>query len=112
LRLILPPDTTAVGIPDGPHPTPLVTSSNNVRDQDKFLFGVPGEVYQDVVSSTSLQPNTISSTTTIASTTELSSFSAQDAGKWFFVAYVVVSLAVGFKELATRFQKWQENNTE
>jgi hypothetical protein len=112
LILVAPDTTTAIGIPDEPPPTALVTSSNNVRQEDRFLFGVPNEGYQDFVSSsTLLQPVTISSST-IATTTELSSFSAQDAGKWFFVAYVVVSLAAGFKELATRFQKWQENNTE
>jgi hypothetical protein len=112
--LLAPADTPAVGIPDDePHrPTALVMSSNNIRQEDRFLFGVPNEVYQDVVSSTSLQPSMISSTTTIAETDERSSFSAQNAGKWFFVTYVVVSLAAGFKEFAVRFQKWQENNTK
>ena len=58
----------------------------------------------------SLQPSMISSTA-IAAESEPFAFSAQEAGKWFFVIYVVVSLAAGLKEFAARFRRWRENNT-
>eukprot|EP00978_Attheya_sp_CCMP212_P024712 scaffold78136_cov53-Attheya_sp.AAC.4 len=35
----------------------------------------------------------------------------ENAGKAFFLAYVGFSLLAGFKELAKRFQKWNENRT-
>lgn len=47
-------------------------------------------------------PNTALADETVAVTTP--SLAAQ-GGKWFFVAYIVVSLLAGFKELFTRTQK-------
>lgn len=35
----------------------------------------------------------------------------ENAGKAFFLAYVGFSLLAGFKELAKRFEKWNENRT-
>lgn len=34
----------------------------------------------------------------------------EDAGKWFFVAYVVFSLLAGAKEMVVRFQNWKSDS--
>jgi len=59
---------------------------------ESFAMTAPEEINASVVATTS--------------TTTGDDGLVTSAGKWFFVAYVAVSLAAGLKEAVTRIQNW------
>lgn len=91
----------------------------NDHRKEALLFGVSSDMYRlELGSSLDTAANNLMSSCYTSSTlllssdeesTDPSSFTAEQAGKWFFVAYVVVSFVAGFKELGSRFQTWLQN---
>mmetsp|Transcript_6360 Transcript_6360/g.11587 ORF Transcript_6360/g.11587 Transcript_6360/m.11587 type:complete len:151 (-) Transcript_6360:44-496(-) len=78
---------------------------NRLRERNFLQFGISNFAnlaarHDDVHISSSLL---------VSEETSSSSIAPEHAGKWFFLAYVVVSFAAGFKELGVRFQKWLAN---
>jgi hypothetical protein len=66
-------------------------------------------IKNDIVLPSTLQ----AAVTETQSTSEAAPSSlARQAGLWAFLAYVVVSLAAGFKELGVRIQKWMKNRSD
>jgi hypothetical protein len=78
---------------------------NRLRETNFLQFGISN--YASLAASH--DDVHISSSLLVSEETRSSSIAPEQAGKWFFVTYVVVSFAAGFKELGVRFQKWLAN---
>lgn len=67
------------------------------------------DVYHSVVNN-DCTAMTLASTSSFLSLEDVkSSFTIEEAGKWFFVLYVGVSMLAGFKEFGVRLQKWLQS---
>lgn len=79
------------------------------RDE-QLSFGISRDLLQrQVADSAAFSSDT---TTFLSMDKDESSFTLEQAGKWFFVLYVAVSFAAGFKELGVRFQTWLQNRDD
>ena len=98
-------------------PQELVDGAHNRFNQDvedPRNFGVSIDLYRGVkpLDSTNIIVATQPSVRISNSETTTKDSAAEDAGKWFFVLYVVVSLAAGFKDFGSRFQQWLQGKEE
>lgn len=84
------------------------THSNNLKlyEKDSLPFGVSRDAIRatldpSVVDQSDSAPSILLSS---SSDTSDASFTPEQAGKWFFVAYIVVSFAAGFKEVGADYK--------
>lgn len=82
---------------------------NNVKGRKLLQFGVSNDAYRAALDDDNVDIAIQQSAFLLSEGTSDSSVTPEQAGKWFFVAYVAVSIVAGFKELGGRFQKWLAN---
>jgi hypothetical protein len=87
---------------------------NNLNKNDRLAFGVASDLYRGIeaLDSTNAIASAHPSSVVISADERTTESVAGEAGKWFFVLYVVVSLAAGFKEFGSRFQQWLQNRED